>query len=134
MDVKCYAPFCSTPEKENRYPSYRALGGSPGPGWVPGSVWTDAENVFTVMRFPGPSSPQRVAIPTEPSQPTLPNSQIHTFSSAPRLTSISFSYSPKMKRPKFHIHIICQAASVAQQTKWGLGRSTVEVSTSHAIR
>jgi hypothetical protein len=38
-------------------------------GWVPGPVWTGAENLAPIS--PGPSSPQRVAISTTQSRPTL---------------------------------------------------------------
>ena len=41
-------------------------------GWAPGPVWAGAENLAaTEIRYPGPSSPYRLAIPSELSQPTL---------------------------------------------------------------
>ena len=41
-------------------------------GWAPGSVWTGAENLALLPdSIPGPSTPQRVAIPTELPHPTL---------------------------------------------------------------
>ena len=52
-----------TPATENRDPLYRRLGGLPRP------VWTDTEKShFHRDSIPGPSSPQRVVIPTEPSR------------------------------------------------------------------
>ena len=40
-------------------------------GWAPGLVWTSAENLAPQRdSIPGPSSPWRVAIPTELSRPT----------------------------------------------------------------
>ena len=43
-------------------------------GWAPGQVWTGAENLAPHRdSIPGPSSPQRCAIPTELSRPTAKN-------------------------------------------------------------
>jgi hypothetical protein len=55
----------ATPPGKTRYPLYRRLGGPPG------TVWTGAENLASHRgSIPGPSSPYRVAIPTEPSRPS----------------------------------------------------------------
>ena len=65
MNGQSHATAALTPGKETRYPSYRRA------GWDQGTVWTGAENVASAgLRFPGRSSPQQVAIPTELSRPT----------------------------------------------------------------
>jgi hypothetical protein len=52
-------PGCFTPGKENRYPLYRRLGGPQG------------RSRPHCDSIPGPSSPERVATPTELSRPTI---------------------------------------------------------------
>ena len=63
---------CSTPCTGRFTPGKNAVPIVQEVGWAPGPVWTGAENLAHHRNsIPGPSSPQRVAIPTELFRPLI---------------------------------------------------------------